>query len=285
MVDTTIHSDQTTDNNHVPFFRVYANSTARLADSTLVAGDLLKVAYQTSDDTMWILTALTPTWVGFYPTGAANGLGSMYMYEATKTITINATDEYHGVEGFGAGTQISGTTFLASANGVITSTANNGGVLRCTDAGHGLTTGQYIALNGMGDALHVGTTRVTVIDASTFDCDDIAYNSAADTGFWQRGSSISIDSGFGGTYVITFSMSILSVANNKNYKFEMVKNTTDLDEFAAERKIAIQNDLGNMGASGIVSLAAGDVIWQKVENRTDSSNLVIEHANVHMFKL
>ncbi len=85
--------------------------------------------------------------------------------------------------------------------------------------------------------------------------------------------------------MITYSLSVTAAGNNKNLKIEMVQNTTGLDEFVCERKIAIQNDLGSMGSSGVVSLAVGDTIWMKAENTTDSVNFNIKHANVHIFKL
>ena len=210
---------------------------------------------------------------------------SMYMYDATQTITIDAVDQYHAVIGFSTGSHMSGWTFTASSTGAITDTANNGGTLRCTDVAHGLTTGQYISLTGMGDAAHVGSTAVTVIGADTFDCDDITYNSDGDTGNWQRGSSLTADTNSDGHYYLSWAASIQSAANNKNFKFELVKNNTDLDEFAAERKMAIQDDLGSIASGGIVEVTAGDVIWLQVEGTTDATNLVIEHANVHLYRI
>jgi hypothetical protein len=209
----------------------------------------------------------------------------MFAYEASELITIDAANQYQGVTGLAEGTCDGAASFLASATGAITDTANNGGTLRCTDVGHGLTTGQYIALHGMGDAAHVGVTGVTVIDVDTFDCDDITYNSASDTGNWSRGSSMTVVSGAGGTYMLTFSASVTSAGTLKNYKFELVKNTTSLDEFAAESKVAVGGDLEPITCGGAVHLTAGDVIWLQVMGTTDASNLTIEHANVHMVRV
>ena len=211
--------------------------------------------------------------------------GSMYMYEAAQTITINTKDVYHAVIGASAGSHEIGFTFLASATGEITDTENNGGVLRCTNKlpTHGLTTGQFITLNGMGDALHNGVTGVTVIDQNTFDCDDIAYNSIDDTGSWQRGSSLTIDAGYGGTYTGGYSITGKVASANKNFKAEVYAGTTAFDEFATERLFG-NTGFGVAASGGIGKLPAGSVLWVAVQNTTDTTNLVIEHMNLHLSK-
>lgn len=215
-----------------------------------------------------------------------HSIGSMFMYEAAQTITINAVNQYHAVYGFSEGVHTSaGVTFGAGATGSITDTADASTVLRCTSVGHGLTTGQYVTLTGMGDALHVGTSRVTVVDVDTFDCDDITYNSIDDTGFWSRGSSLTVQTGFGGFYQVTFSASIASFGINKDYKFEAIVNATSFDEIVIERKISTASDLGAISTSGPILLSGGDVLWMKVENTLDTSDLLIEHANMHMHRI
>lgn len=212
--------------------------------------------------------------------------GCMYMYEAAQVITIDAVSQYHPVIGLGQDGMNNGVTYLAHATGSITDTEDNGStLLRCTDVGHNLTTGQKIALTGMGDVAHAGFTSVTVITADVFDCDNISWNSDSDTGTWTRGSSLTVGTGHGGIYVITFSASILSAANNKNYRFEFVKNVTPEDTIAVERKIAVLNDLGSISTGGLTKLVGGDVIWVSVKGTTDATNLSIEHMNVHMVRL
>lgn len=212
------------------------------------------------------------------------GGASMYMYEASQLVTINTANVYHAVTGFSAGGVNSAATFTASATGSITDTADNGsGVLRCTDAGHGLTSGQYITLNGMGDAAHNGITGVTVIDENTFDADDIAYSSDDDTGEWQRGSSLTIKSGFGGSFGGGFSITGAAASTNKNFKFEIYGNTTAFDEFAVEALFPNSN-YNNVGSNGIGNIPAGTVMWMAVKNTTDMADITIEHANLSMRK-
>lgn len=57
--------------NHVAHDFEYADTAAREAATGLVAGDLKKLALQLDNNTLWILTATTPTWVTV--TGSGSG--------------------------------------------------------------------------------------------------------------------------------------------------------------------------------------------------------------------
>mgnify|MGYP001455439490 CR=1 FL=1 len=50
------------DANHILHNWVYATAAARLAASGFVSGDLYKLALQSDNNTLWMLTATTPTW-------------------------------------------------------------------------------------------------------------------------------------------------------------------------------------------------------------------------------
>jgi len=216
---------------------------------------------------------------------AASKAAGMYMYEANQTIALDVVDTYQAVIGFSEAAVNTGFTYLASATGAITNTEDNGGVLRCTDAGHGLTTGQYIAVHGMGDTAHDGQTRVTAISVDVFDCDDIAYSSDSDTGNWSRGSSLTVDSGGAGNYRLAFSASMRAETNNNVFKVELFKNATGLDEFAILRKISTGADVGNAASSGLVALSEGDTIWMAVENTTDATDIILDYANVNAVRI
>ena len=213
--------------------------------------------------------------------------GGMFLYDSVTAITITAGQQYHAVNLFGVSALVNGLTYGSGSSGAITDTADNGGVLRCTDATHGLTTGDYVCLHNMADAAHVGITQVTVIDPNTFDCDDITYNSDSDTGNWTMGDYLEVDAGSEGLYIISWAASMSSPdGSNKTFKVEMVKNATALDEFALQRKFGIQSDVGSMGTGGIVELAAGDKIWMQCKNvDADTSNVSFLHANVHMYRI
>jgi hypothetical protein len=212
----------------------------------------------------------------------------MYLYNSATSVSITAGQQYHAVGVFIAQSDLEGLTFGAGSTGAITSTADNGGTLRCTDATHGLTTGDYICLHNMGDAAHVGKTAVTVIDVDTFDCDDITYNSAADTGSWSQGDYLQVSPGSSGHWSVGWSASMSSPdAANKTFKIECVRNITGIDEGATQRKFGIQNDVGVVAsASNHVDLVAGDRIWMQVQNvEADTSDVSFLHAHVNMVRI
>jgi microcystin-dependent protein len=55
---------------HVPHSYEYANAAARTGASGFVSADIGKLALQTDDTSLWMLTATTPTWVAAIITGA-----------------------------------------------------------------------------------------------------------------------------------------------------------------------------------------------------------------------
>lgn len=59
---TVMHHDMTGSQVHVPHSFTYADAATRLAASGFVSGDVGKLALQSSDSSLWMLTATAPTW-------------------------------------------------------------------------------------------------------------------------------------------------------------------------------------------------------------------------------
>jgi len=210
--------------------------------------------------------------------------GAMFDKNNAVATTINTASEYHALENQGTGL-CSGFAFDAGSNGAITDTADNGGVLRCTDVAHGLATGDMITLNGMGDAAHNGITAVTVIGVDTFDCDNIVYNSIEDTGSWQQGSSLTVGTGGAGIYMISWGASGSAAVSAKEYHFECFQNIVAIDGTHKPRTFT-GTTIGNFGSpAALVSLAESDIVWCGVENVTDTTNLTIADFNLSLVKL
>lgn len=203
------------------------------------------------------------------------------MHDAGQVITINGADQYHGVIGLAENGCNIGSTTVDGLTGSITSTANNGGVLRCTDASHGLTDGDYVFLNGMGDAAHNGVTRATVVDTDTFDCDHIAYSSAADTGYWQRASGLKVGIGGGGFYDVEYSYSFSAGSGNVLFIAEIFVNESLEVTVASARKIGVASDVGNQGSGNLLRLTANDVVHMAIKS-TPAANATIDYAGFHM---
>lgn len=56
---------------HIPYAFSYADATARAAATGFVSADVGKLALQRSDNTLWLLTATTPTWVAVGGSGGS----------------------------------------------------------------------------------------------------------------------------------------------------------------------------------------------------------------------
>ncbi|KKK68999.1 hypothetical protein LCGC14_2938440, partial [marine sediment metagenome] len=64
--------------------------------------------------------------------------GEMFLDGNGVATTITAASKRVAIEGLSS-SHLANFTFVASANGIITDTANNGGTLRITDVAHGRT--------------------------------------------------------------------------------------------------------------------------------------------------
>jgi len=72
----SFHSELTYADNHIAHAYEYASAAARTGASGFVAADVGKIARQTDNETFWILTATTPTWVQIDSGGSVSGPGS-----------------------------------------------------------------------------------------------------------------------------------------------------------------------------------------------------------------
>lgn len=59
-------------NAHRPYTWAYPSASARTSATGFVTADLGKFARQTDDDSIWMLTAITPTWA---PVSGSGGSG------------------------------------------------------------------------------------------------------------------------------------------------------------------------------------------------------------------
>lgn len=81
--------------NHVAHNWSYADSTARGAATGFVTKDLYKVALQVSDNSLWLLTAITPVWTQI---GATAGAGRELLTAArTYYVRTDGSDANNGL--------------------------------------------------------------------------------------------------------------------------------------------------------------------------------------------
>lgn len=79
-------------NQHRPHNWEYANAAARIADTSVVTADLKKTALQLDDNSIWILTATTPTWVQIGGL-VSSGLSSLTSLTFTADSDANASGD------------------------------------------------------------------------------------------------------------------------------------------------------------------------------------------------
>jgi hypothetical protein len=85
----SIHKNlDTTNGIHIPHAYSYADATARGAASGFTSDDLYKLALQTDNNTLWILTAVTPTWVQVGLYSAAGTTGDILYYGTSAWATL-----------------------------------------------------------------------------------------------------------------------------------------------------------------------------------------------------
>lgn len=90
-----LHKDAPIADRHSPVNWSYADAATRNAATGFVAGDVDKLAYQESDGTYWILTAITPVWKSMNGVDAVN-LASIVHAAPGKTVLADA-DEFPGL--------------------------------------------------------------------------------------------------------------------------------------------------------------------------------------------
>lgn len=125
-------------------------------------------------------------------------------------------------------------TMSARDTGTITGAANNGsGLIRITDAGHGLQTGDIVTISGVAGTTEANADdwKVTVISSSTFDLQGSTFSSAyVSGGTWTlQGLYYGLFSpttvlGFesGKTYHISVSYLVSSSARGAEFSFTVV---------------------------------------------------------------
>lgn len=93
---TTVHGNFTGTEIHVPYAWTYADAAARTGAGGFVSGDVGKLALQLDDNSLWLLTATTPTWVQVG--------GSPWLFTQTADNNINNSITELTLFGTGVGT-------------------------------------------------------------------------------------------------------------------------------------------------------------------------------------
>jgi hypothetical protein len=221
--------------------------------------------------------------------------GGFYAYNKSIAFSIVTADVYHGLGLRTAGDltagELNGFTFGAGriVDADISSEADTGGKLRvvCSRA-HGLVNGDVVTLHGMNNAGH-NKASVVLLDGTNptteFIADSVTYvaGAGASTGSVYEPAYLKCSPGAGGRYAASFSIDGTAALINKNWKWELNKGVTALDNIVTERNST--NTLAAQSASGHVVLADGDRLWLSGKNLTDATDYTVKNLNVNLHRL
>ncbi len=210
--------------------------------------------------------------------------GDMHAHENAIATVINTVNIPHLVQGIFAAELTSRFIFSSGSTGAITNTSDNGsGKLRITSASHGLVTGAILSTSGLTTVAQNNITKITVINSSTFDCDDINFDTGSETGFWYEGDKLTASQGSDGIYKAEFNSFGVTAIANKIFKFGFFNNTLFKDNIEAKRKFA-SLDIGSFSGGGFIDISAGDILTFGVFGITDTTNFTIQHASLLLHK-
>ncbi len=88
-----LHGDVPLGQVHIPYNWTYADAASRTGATGFVSGDVGKFARQTDDDSIWMLTAVTPTWQRIDGAGAPSAHAASHDGDGADTIASATTQK------------------------------------------------------------------------------------------------------------------------------------------------------------------------------------------------
>jgi hypothetical protein len=198
---------------------------------------------------------------------------------------ISTTDSDHAVETSAFTTSATASftdsaTFAIGDTGAITVFADaGGGQVTVTSAGHGLSNGTYVTINGTTN--YNGLFLVANVSTDTFEITDTWVADDA-TGTWHEPDLLTMTEA--GKYKISYAASVIAASPNTTFHFHIYVNGTELDSSHTGRRFS-STDLGSVSGFGYINAVVGDKIYLAVENITDATDITFEDFVVGMHKI
>jgi len=129
---------------------------------------------------------------------------------------------------------------------------------------------------------HNETGHLLVIDETDTYYNFTGWNVTHQVGFSSNGADALIL--YDGDYKIDYSISFSGGANTE-YHLTIFVNDDEKYECHFARKIGTGGDVGNGGATCILSLVSGDVITTRIENVDNKNDINVYDANVNIMRV
>lgn len=207
----------------------------------------------------------------------------MFLFDNAVVTSIYTVNTVHVINELAQG-HFGGVEFVAGSAGTTSAFADYGGTVsgtvKATSVGHGLLTGDIIAIeNG---ANYKGVFTITVIDTDNF------YFTAtwvANDGVtnWQMADYFKVTKT--GNILITSSFSVRPEVPNDVFIFQNYVNDVINPHARSEVKLKVAADLQLVSLTSIDPVVVGDRIWMSVQNITGAGDLYIKHANFSIVEL
>lgn len=96
--------------------------------------------------------------------------------------------------------------------------------------------------------------------------------------------NLTIEAGAAGVYMVSFSLGYTSSAASEKMHVHVFKNTAQVDNIGAESTLAAKTE-GTVSGSGLMTLAAGDVLDLRVTAVSNGTIITVVHANLYVVKV
>lgn len=221
-------------------------------------------------------------------------IAEMYLYQNTTVSVIDTADVWHllsvteitpgELDGWTyedgvRGTDITGyETYDSGASTVVT-----------TIAAHNLSSGDYISITGTTNYNDIYKV-LSAPSALTFEINKAWDTNDDGTGTYNRGGTLICGANAGGTYKISWNITVTPQTNGHVFTGVYILNGVVCEKCRSREKLGTAADYSNLGANSLRKavpgpIAAGDKIQFAFKNIGNTGNFTGRHGNLNMHKV
>ena len=217
--------------------------------------------------------------------GTSSCYGELYIANNSTSITVNSSDQWQAVSTLILEGETEGFTYEAGTSGTdISAYADSSGTHTTitTTGAHALSIGDYITIDGTTN--YNGVMKVTSSADNTHFVVEWVYIADDATGNYNRGVSLTADTGSAGMYSGQWNSGGQSADANQVFHFTPCKNTTIAAKALAPRKFTNTDD-GSFSGGALVDFSDGDKIFFLIRNKTSAGNVTLLTLDMRLVKI